>query len=428
MLSMLIATPLASQPAPLSAVESDPAKMGWMVGSPPPPERRIAFNDGSFLAFPRNRWSFAHYRSLFPTARIGRGAGPVSALPLTIRPDVARIMFVPTGATSRLNWVEAFDAGYGDALLVLHRGRIVLEKYNGVMNVDQPHIGFSVTKSFYGTLAEMMIAEGALDERKTVGDYIPELAASGFGDATVRQLLDMTTSLDYNEDAADADQKMYSFMLASGSYPRPIGYAGPTNTFDLLKTVKKVAPHGERFDYQSVDTEVLGFIIARITGKRPELVLQERIWSQLGAEHDADIILDELGSSRSTSGMSATARDLARFGEMMRLNGRFNGRQIVPASVVAKIRQGGDRTDFARAIWDYNSRRGWSYKSQWWHTHNANGAFMAIGMYGQAIYIDPKAEMVIVRFMSGPVGSTVSMDPITLPSFQAVADHLMAKR
>jgi CubicO group peptidase (beta-lactamase class C family) len=112
---------------------------------------------------------------------------------------------------------------------------------------------------------------------------------------------------------------------------------------------------------------------------------------------------------------------------MVRLGGRFNGRQIVPASVVARIRTGGSTADFARAIWDYNTRRGWSYGSQWWHTHNPNGAFMGIGLHGQALYIDPKAEMVIVQFRSGPDGSTVDFDYIIHPMFQALADHLSGK-
>ncbi|MBK8631562.1 MAG: serine hydrolase [Sphingomonadales bacterium] len=422
-LSLVSASPVTAQQAPASAAETDPVKLGWMQGTPPP-EKQIRFSDGSFLHFPKNRWSFAHYRELFPTARIGRGKGPVVPLPRALRADLATLSFTPDGETKPRNWVETFDATYGDAIVVLHRGKIVFERYNGVMNADQPHIGFSLTKSFYGTLTEMMIAEGAIDEAKTVAQYLPELAQSGFGDAAVRQLLDMTTSLDYNEDAADADAQMAKFMLASGGYPRPKDYAGPANTFELLKTVKKVAPHGERFDYQSVDTEVLGFIIARVSGKPAEKVLEERIWARLGAENDANITLDEAGASRSTGGMSATARDLARFGEMIRRGGRWGGQQIVPAPVIAKIRQGGNKQDFARAIWDYNTRRGWSYKSQWWHTHNANGAFMGIGMYGQAIYIDPKAEMVIVRFNSGPVGSTVGMDHITMPMFQALADRL----
>jgi CubicO group peptidase (beta-lactamase class C family) len=412
---------------PASAADTDPVKMGWMEGSPPPPQKRIGFADGSFITFPKNRWSFAHYRELFPTVRVSRGDGPVVHFDRALRADIAALRFTPKGASDSQNWVEAFDAGYGDAIIVLHRGRIVFERYHGVMHADQPHIGFSLTKSLYGTLTELLIDEGTIDENATVARYVPELAESGFGDATVRQLLDMTTSLDYNEDAPDADEKMRNFMLASGSYPRPSDYTGPRNTFDLLKTVKKVAPHGERFDYQSVDTEVLGFIIARVTGQRPEKTLEERIWSRLGAEHDAYITVDEAGSSRTTGGLSATARDLARFGEMMRRDGFFNGRQIVPNRVVAKIRSGGSKRDFANAIWDYDTRRGWSYKSQWWHTHNANGAYLGIGMYGQHIYIDPAAEMVIVRFASGPVGSTVSTDHVTLPMYQAMADHLSRK-
>lgn len=426
--ALAIAAPGAAQQAqkPLPGpAESDPAAMGWMQGSPPPPERTIRFEDGSFGRFPQLRWSFAHYRELFPTARISRGNGPVSPLPLALRPDVARLAFVPKGQSTPVNWVEAFDALYADAIVVLHRGRIVFEKYNGVMTPERPHILFSITKSLVGTLTETLIAEGKIDERQSVAHYVPELAASGFGDATVRQLLDMTTSLDYNEDAPDAGEKMTRFAYAAGLAPLPPGYDGPLTTFDLLKTVKKVAPHGERFDYQSVDTEVLGLIVARVTGERIDTALERRIWSKLGAEQDGEIVLDRIGSPRATGGMSVTARDLARFGEMIRLNGRFNGRQIVPASVVAKIRAGGSRELFAKAIWDYNTRRGFSYKSQWWITHNANGAFMGIGMHGQALYIDPRAEMVAVRFLSNPSGSTMDFDHITLPAFAALADHLI---
>ncbi len=425
--AITLAAPLAAQQAPASAADTDPAKIGWMQGTPVPPDKRISFADGSFAVFPKNRWAFAHYQDLFPTTRISRGQGPIAAFPQAPRADIASLTFVPKGETKPRNLIEAFDAMYGDALVVLHRGRLVYERYNGVMSADQPHIGFSLTKSFYGTLAEIMIAEGTLDEHQTVAHYLPELATSGFGDATVRQLLDMTTSLDYNEDAPDADAKMANFMLASGSYPRPADYSGPRNTFDLLKTVKKVAPHGQRFDYQSLDTEVIGFIIGRVAGKRPEKVLEERIWSKLGAEHDASISVDEAGATRSTGGLSATARDLARFGEMMRQDGWFNGQQIVPKAAVAKIRKAGNPADFARAIWDYDTRRGWSYGSQFWHTNNPDGAYMGIGLYGQAIYINPRAQTVIVRFQSGPVGSTVGTDYLTLPIFQAISDRLSGK-
>jgi CubicO group peptidase (beta-lactamase class C family) len=421
--------PVASQAeqAPLSPAESDPVKMGWMQGIPVPPDKVVRVSDGNALSFPRNRWSFAHFREILPTARVSRGTGPVAPLPLALRSDIARVMITWPGLSQPVNWVDAFEANYADAILVLHRGRIVYEKYNGVMNRDQPHIGYSMTKSLYGTMAETLIAEGRIDERRTVASYLPELAQSGFADATVRQLLDMTTGLDFNEDTDEGTKLFGALLIGAGLYPRPAGYTGPATAFDALKSVKKVADHGLRFDYQSVDTEVLGLIVARVMGKRSHEVLSERIWSKLGAEHDADILVDQTGQPIAMGGLSATARDFARFGEMMRRGGRFNGRQIVPAAVVARIRAGGSQADFKAALWDYNTRRGWSYRSQWWVRHNSHGAFMAIGSYGQAIYVDPVAEMVMVRFMSGTTGSTVDMDPMTHAAMDALAAHLMAK-
>jgi CubicO group peptidase (beta-lactamase class C family) len=358
-----------------------------------------------------------------PTARVSRGNGPVAPLPKALRPTLGKITFVPTGQKDPVNWLDAFDSIYGDAVLVLHRGRIVYEKYNGVMTPDQPHILFSVTKSFYGTLAEMLVAEGKLDESRTVASYLPELAQSGLGNATVRQVIDMTTHLDYNEDYADGQSQVMQFAVAVGLLPRPAGYTGTRNSYDFLKTLKKTGEHGQRFAYQSVDTEVLGFLIARVTGKRTDQVLSERIWSKLGAEQDGNIVVDQAGTPFAAGGLSVTLPDLARFGEMMRLNGRYNGRQIVPAAVVAKIRAGASRDHFKAA--NYATMPGWSYKSQWWITHNSHGAYMARGVHGQAIYIDPKAEMVAVRFMSNPVASNVHFDSMSLPAYAALADHLI---
>ena len=406
-----------------SPAETDPVTMGWMQGNPPPPEKRIQFQDGSFYQFPKTRWSFAHYRELMPTARVSRGSGAVARLPVALRRDLDTFTFTPIGRTDKMSWAAAFEAVYGDAVLILHKGQIVYERYNGVMNGNQPHIAFSVTKSFFGTLGEILIAEGRLDETAPVSRYIPELAQSGFGDATVRQVLDMTTGLAYSEDYTDPKADIAKFAVAVGMGPAPPGYDGPKAAYDYLLTVPKKGAHGEGFTYKSVNTEVLGWLIARVTGKRPQEYLSERIWSQLGAEQDSNITVDSAGSPFTAGGLSLTLRDMARFGETMRLGGRFNGRQIIPASVVAKICTGASKEDFAKA--GYKTLPGWSYKSQWWITHNAHGAFSARGIHGQAIYIDPKAEMVIVRFASNPKASNVNFDDVSLPAYHAIAEKLI---
>ncbi len=403
--------------------ESDAVVMGWMQGSPPPPEKIIKFEDGSYGRFPQTRWSFAHYREFFPTARVSRGKSPVSVLPVKLRSDLDAVTFRPIGETGTMTWAQAFEAVYGDGILVLHRGRIVYERYMGVMNGDAPHIAFSVSKSFSGTLAEMLIADGTLDECAPVSRYIPELTASGFGDATVRQVLDMTTGIDYSENYLDPKAQVVNYAWAAGAIPRPAGYSGSKNVFDFLKTVPKSGIHGDQFTYRTVNTEVLGILLSRVTNRGLANLLSERIWSKLGAEHDADFVVDSNGAAIAGGGLNMTLRDSARFGEMLRLNGRFNGQQIVPAAAVASIRRGGRQTDFAKA--GYATMPNWSYRSQWWVSHNRNGAFTARGIHGQVIYIDPKAEMVIVRFGSNPKASNVNFDPISLPAYQAVADRLM---
>lgn len=406
-----------------SPAETDPIAMGWMQGSPPPPDKVIKFEDGSFGRFPQTRWAFAHYRELFPTARVARGTGPISVLPVAIRADLDNIVFTPLGDHKPMTWAQSFEAVYGDAIIVLHRGLIVYERYKGVMNRDTPHIAFSVSKSFTGTLVETLVAEGKIDENALVSRYIPELAASGFGDATVRQVLDMTTGLDYSENYLDPKAKVVEYALAAGAAPRPAGYSGPKNTFEFLTSIAKSGSHGGQFTYRTINAEVLGVLLTRVTNKRLPDLLSERIWSKLGAEHDADFVVDSNGAAVAGGGLSMTLRDAARFGEMIRLNGRFNGQQIVPRQAIASIRQGASQADFAKA--GYTTLPNWSYRSQWWVSHNNDGAFTARGIYGQVIYIDPKAEMVIVRFASNPKAANASFDPISLPAYQAIADRLM---
>ena len=153
-------------------------------------------------------------------------------------------------------------------------------------------------------------------------------------------------------------------------------------------------------------------------------LVQERLWSKLGVEHDAYFTVDHSGTENGGGGLNLTLRDMARFGEMIRLDGRFNGQQIVPKAAVDDIRHGGNRDHFTLA--GYKTLPGWSYRDMWWISHNEHGAFAARGIHGQCIYIDPKAEMVIIRFASHPIAANSNFDATSLPAFQALANHLMA--
>ncbi len=412
------------EPAFADAGASDPVAMGWMVGSPPPPDRIVRYDDGSFLRFPMWRWSFSHWRELVPTVNVPRGATAAAPLPRAERDDLDAVRLTPLGGTRQMSWAETLGANYTDGIVVLHRGRIVYERYFGALTPERPHIAFSVTKSFFGIIAATLVAEGALDAAAAVRHYLPELAGSGFGDATVAQVLDMTTGLRHTEVYSDPTSDFADYARATGLGPRGPGYTGARSTYQYLATIAKAGEHGPAFTYRSINTDVVGWIIARVTQSPPHEVLRERIWSVLGAEDDAYLQVDSIGTPLVAVALNARLRDLARFGEMLRLDGASGGRQIVPASVVAELRRGGSREAFARA--GYATLPGWSYHHQWWLSHNEHGAYTARGIHGQAIYVDPKAEMVIARFASHPLASNVNLDPTSLPAYHAIARHLLA--
>jgi CubicO group peptidase (beta-lactamase class C family) len=423
----LISTLVMAQiPAPAlpTADQTDPVKLGWMVGSPPPTDKVIRFGDGSFYTFPKFRWSFSNIRKLAPTSNVSRGTGAPTLLPVNDRSaQLDAVTFTPLGKTETVTWEQAFNANYTDGVVVLHKGKVIYEKYAGALTADGQHIAHSVTKSFFGTIGAMLVAQGKLDENAKVSQYLPELKDSGFGDATIRQVLDMTTGLQYSENYADPKAEVWSHVRAGNVLPRPPGYQGPNTFYEFLQTVKKQGEHGDAFAYKTVNSDVMGWVIARVTGKSVGQNLQDSIWSQLGAEQDAYFSIDTVGTEFAGGGLNTGLRDLARFGEMMRNDGKVGSTQVLPKAVVDDIRKGGDQAHFAKA--GYATLPNWSYRNMWWVSHNEHGAFAARGIHGQTVYIDPKAEMVIARYASFPMPANAFNDPTSLPAYHALAKQLM---
>jgi len=397
-----------------------------MVGSPPPADRILRFEDGSYFRFPQMRWSVANFRQLMPTVNVSRGLGESSLVEHQPSNEIDALTFVPLGGGEPMTWQQSIEANFTDGIIILHRGKLVYERYFGVLKPEGQHAAMSITKTFTGTLAALLVAEEKLDPERLVADYVPELAASGFGDASVRQLMDMTTGIHFSEDYADPKAEVWAHAAAGNPLPKPADYQGPRTYYEFLQTVKQQGRHGEAFHYRTANSDALGWVIARVSGQNVAQLLSERIWSRLGAEQDAYMSVDSIGTPFAGGGLNASLRDLVRFGEMMRNEGRYNGTQILPPEVVADIRGGANRDDFAKA--GYRLLPGWSYRNMWWVSHNEHGAFMARGVHGQALYVDPLAEMVIARFASHPVAGNAANDPSSLPAFEAVAKHLLEQR
>lgn len=409
----------------LDALQSDPARMGWMIGSPPPADRIPRFDDGSFFQFPALRWSVAHMRQFMPTVNVSRGLGASIPVITNFNRDIDKVKFVPLGETKLMTWEESLEKVYADGVIIMHHGKIVYEKYFGALTIEGQHAAMSVTKSFTGTLGIILSKEGLIDPEKTVSYYVPELKKSAFGDATVRQVMDMTTALQFSEDYADPNAEIWKFSAAGNPLPKPKDYDGPRTYYEYLPTVKKNGIHGDAFGYKTVNSDVLGWIIARVTGKSVAEVLSERIWRKIGAEQDGYFSVDAIGTPFAGGGFNLGLRDMARFGQLILNDGKVGQEQIIPKAAIDDIKKGGDKKAFEKA--GYSLLKGWSYRNMWWITNNDHGAFCARGVHGQVIYVDPKADMVIVRFASNPVAGNAANDPYSLPAYDAVAKYLLKK-
>lgn len=409
----------------LSAKKSEPCNFGWMQGFPPPADKVLHTWDGSFFEFPAIRWSVVHMREMLPTVNVSRGLKSPHTFNYQLDNNIDAISFAPWGEEDSMTWEESLWKNYTDGIIILHKGKVVYERYFSELTETNVHAVMSLTKSFNGTLTSILVAEGTLDENKLVPFYVPELKNSAYADATVRQVMDMTTALEYSENYADPNADIWKFSAAGNPLPKPKDYAGPVGYFEYLETVQKQGNHGEIFAYKTVNADALGWIISKASGKSVNDLLSERIWSKMGMEQDAYYQVDGKGIAFTGGGFNAGLRDLARFGELIRNYGKWNGEQLFPAQAVTDIEKGGSKEAFKKS--GHLGLIGWSYRNMWWMTENENGAFAARGVHGQTIYIDPTAEMVIVRLASHPVAANSANDAYSLPAYQAVADYLINK-
>jgi hypothetical protein len=229
----------------------------------------------------------------------------------------------------------------------------------------------------------------------------------------------MQVGVEYSELYSDPKAHIWDYGRAGGLRPRGPGYTGPGNFYDYLRTLRRQGAHGAAFAYKTINTEVLCWVMKRVTSLSLQDMLSERIWSRIGCEEDGYLTVDSIGVAMGGAGLNACLRDLCRFGELMRCDGAWQGQQVLPAAVIADIQRGSDPAKFAPA--GYTLLSGYSYRNMWWVSHNALGVFEGRGIHGQRLYIAPKAELVIARFCSHPIAASAANDTITMPAFAAMS-------
>ncbi len=394
-----------------------------MQGSPPPVEQQVPSIDWDRP--PWNRWTFQRMSQILPTAPIynARLHSPINELKAEHQSIGDTTFTRADGVESTID--QLLDDTYTDGFLVIHSGKVVHESYYNSMHPQSLHLGQSVSKSIVATTASALFDQGLINIDSLVTDYLPELTATAWNGATVQQVLDMTTGVRFGETYDRRDSDIGKTDVACGWKPPPEDIdtsQWPSTVWDQLLTLTdKEAEHGSRFLYRSIETEVLGFMMERVTGQRLPDVISNYLWKPLGTEEHANITVDRLGCSTASGGISASLRDYARFGKMLLDNGRVNGKQIVPRWWIDDIR-GGSHGLFSKEGEEFFANG--CYRNQFWIENKDKSTHVCLGVFGQFIYVSPEYNMVAVKLSTWPDFINREFNHDTIRAFHAIAKKL----
>lgn len=364
-----------------------------MHGFPPAAAGQVTL--GNWRTAPFNRWAFQHVREIVPSADIANDPEQVWRLP-SAPADLAGLRI--DGEMDLHGFLVATDT---DALVILHRGRIVAETYANGMTAATPHILMSVSKSMLGILAGILAANGILDLEAPVASLVPEVAGTAYKGATLRQLLDMRAGILFDENYLATSGPIIAYRKSTNWNPLEPGEK-PTDLRSFYPNLAESdGPHGGRFHYVSPNTDLLGWAIERAAGERYADLMSRLVWQPLGAERSAYITVDRLGAPRCAGGFCATARDLARVGQLVVQGGKRGARQVIPEAWIEDVLKNGDR-----AAWDqgdfipYYPGLPIHYRSKWYVLNGPSPMLFGMGVNGQNLFVDRKNEIVIAKFSS----------------------------
>jgi CubicO group peptidase (beta-lactamase class C family) len=369
---------------------------------------------------PWNRWSFQHIREILPTTEVWRGTGASWLLP-EAENNLDELEFVnqQNQSTTLLEWLTD---NYADGIAVSHRGTLVYERYFNRMTQRTLHLSQSMAKSVTSAVAGILVGRGQLDPEEKITSYLPELKETAWNGATLRHALDMTSGVRYIEDYEAPDSDIAVTDVASGWRTPQQGIPTFACIWDQIISLNQTTrPHGVRFEYRSIETDVIAHCMERITGTRLAELISHELWQPLGAEESACFTVDGIGYPLADGGFNATLRDYARFGQMLCNRGVGNGRQIVPSEWISDT-FAADPSLFGEP---FNSGfENGAYRNQFWIRDIHRQVIMARGVFGQLIYVDMDNDLVVTRLASWPEFLSLERKLDDLAAIDAITDQL----
>jgi CubicO group peptidase (beta-lactamase class C family) len=374
---------------------------------------------------PFNRWAYWHVDEVFSTQQVSRGPGPARELPVADTADPLKLDILDAeGAPTTVGQVLAET--YTDAYVVLQEGELVTEWYGAEGAADRPHALMSISKSVVGCVAAALVDRGDLDVSRTVDDVVPELADSGYAGATVRDVLDMRSGVRFREEYTNPDSEIRLLDEALGS----------RGLYEFLTELTAEVPHGQRFLYRSADTDVLGWVCERSAQAPMSELMSTLIWQPIGAEFDAEMLCDAIGTAVHDGGLCATARDLARFGQMLLDGGTVPaGIDDEPRTVInpgwlrdAWAVDADARTVFIESPAEVTMPGGWYRKQFWFRPGEYGDVLLCLGIHGQMIHVSRRTQTVCVKLSTWPEPQQPRFMQDTLRAFDAVGGGLSGRK
>ena len=356
-------------------------------------------------------YNFLNMDKIFPTREIKASKNPK---PLKRNIKTLPETFFFEGEEKNLQ--EYLDYFWSDGMIVLHKNEMVYENYWLGNNENKRHISWSVAKSFISALVGIAYEEGLIDSLDDpVTKYLDDFKETGYDGVTIKDILQMSSGVLFNEDYADYDSDINRFGRA---------VATGTSMRDFSKTLTREREPGTYMHYVSINTQVLGFLLQEVTNKSISQYLYNKIWNPLGMEDSAYFILDDVKDDIALGGLNATLRDYAKFGLLYLQNGRWNDNQIISKQWI----EDSHSTDGIHLVPGERetSSNPWGYGYQWWVPGFPDTDYTASGVYNQYIYIDPLSEIVIAKTSSNyKYTSELQMSKdMHMAMFRAIANHI----
>ena len=368
--------------------------------------------------FPYSAHTFQNVAELIPVHEI---VGPGTAtMPQNIDSTILAGSYEIAG--NMQTGADFLRDSYTDALLIVKSGTIVAEYFANDMNLRAPHLTFSVSKSITGIIAGIVLKKYGISSDVRVSTIIDGTNSGAYADATIRNLLDMSVSLDFDESYASKEGVYARYRQAMLWMSREEGseYSEEDLEKFILSLPKAQDEHGYRFSYKSPNADLLGLVVQKIAGQPLAELISQELWQPLECG-PATITIDRKEMARTAGGLSCSISDLALVGELMRRGGIQNGKSLLDPMWVIDTFANGDVQAWERGEF-YSSFPHGAYRNQWYSI--GEGELCAIGIHGQWIYINTVKEIVITKFSCQPTADDDELDRKSLDFFRGVAEIL----